>query len=85
MNRFHGLVDRWRSRSTMDWSRGAAVGSPELTLGAAPVSGSSPWVKEKGEELQGVLTVGESGRRIEGVMPATVNRGGGQSSVVGAR
>jgi hypothetical protein len=29
--------------------------------------------------------VGESRRRVEGVRPAAVNRGGGRSSVVGAR
>jgi hypothetical protein len=29
--------------------------------------------------------VGESGRRVEGVRPAVVNRGGGRSSMVGAR
>jgi hypothetical protein len=33
MNRVHGLVDRRRSRSTMDRSKGVAVGSLELTLG----------------------------------------------------
>jgi hypothetical protein len=77
MNRVHGLVDQRRSRSTMKRSRGAAVGSPELVLGAAPVSGSSPWVEEKGEELWGVLTVGESGRHIEGVRPAVGSNGGG--------
>jgi hypothetical protein len=85
MNHVHGLVDRWHSRSTMDRSRGAAVGSLELALGAAPVSGSSPWVEEKGEELRGVLTVGESGWRIEGVRPSVVNRCGGRSSAVGTR
>jgi hypothetical protein len=85
MNRVHGLVDRRHSRSTMDRSRGAAVGSRELALGAAPVSGSSPWVEEKGDELRGFLTMGESGRRVEGVRPSAVNRGGGQSSAVGTR
>jgi hypothetical protein len=29
--------------------------------------------------------VGKSGRRVEGVRPAVVNRGGGRSSAVGAR
>jgi hypothetical protein len=53
MNRVHGLMDQRRSRSTMDRSRGAAVGSPELALGAAPVSGSSLGVEEKGEEVGG--------------------------------
>jgi hypothetical protein len=47
-----------RSQSTMDWSNGAVVGSPALMLGAALVSGTSPRVGEKGEELQGVLTEG---------------------------
>jgi hypothetical protein len=33
----------------------------------------------------GVLTMGESGRCIEGVRPVAVSRGGGRSSAVGAR
>jgi hypothetical protein len=51
MDQFHGLMDRWHSRSTMDRSNGAVVGLPELALGAAPVSGNSLRVGEKGEEL----------------------------------
>jgi hypothetical protein len=66
MNRVHGLMDRRRSRSTMDWSRGAAVASPELAVGAAPVSGSSPWQRGKGEEPMGVLTEVEIGQRDDG-------------------
>jgi hypothetical protein len=34
---------------------------PELALGAAPVSGSSPAVGEKEKEASGVPTVGEGG------------------------
>jgi hypothetical protein len=68
MNHVHRLVDR---------SRGAVVGSLELVLEAAPVSGSSPLVEEKGEELRGVLTMGESGRRVQGVWPAAGSSGSG--------
>jgi hypothetical protein len=64
------------SRSTMDRSRGAAVGSLELVLGAAPLNGCLPRIEEKGEELWGVLSVGKSGRRVDGVRPVAVNRGG---------
>jgi hypothetical protein len=53
------------------------VGSLELALGAAPVSGSSASFEEKGEELWGVLTVGESGQHIEGVRPAVRSSAGG--------
>jgi hypothetical protein len=40
MNCVNGLVDRWCSRSTVNRSRGAVVGSLELMIGAALVSGS---------------------------------------------
>jgi hypothetical protein len=42
VNCVNGLVDRRCSRSTVDRSRGAAVGSLELMIGAASVSGSLP-------------------------------------------
>jgi hypothetical protein len=52
-------------------------GSPELALGAAPVSGSSPAVGEKEEEASGVPTVGEGGRCGAGGRPTTVDHNGG--------
>jgi hypothetical protein len=42
------------------------VASPELAVGAAPVSGSSPWQRGKGEEPMGVLTEVEIGQRDDG-------------------
>jgi hypothetical protein len=50
-------------------------GSPELTLGAAPVSGSSPAVREKKKEALGVPTVGEGGRCGAGGRPAMEGNG----------
>jgi hypothetical protein len=42
------------------------------------VSGSSPHVGEKGEELRGVLTEGTKGRHGGGIGRATVNGSGGR-------
>jgi hypothetical protein len=85
VNHVHGLGDQRRSRSTVYRSREAAVGSLELALGAAPVSGSSASFEEKGEELWGVLTVGESGQHIEGVRPAVRSSAGGDWCSTGRR
>jgi hypothetical protein len=52
-------------------------GLPELTLGAAPLSGSLPAVGEKEEEASGVPTVGEGGRCGAGGRPAIVDHNGG--------
>jgi hypothetical protein len=67
----------------MDRSSGAAVDSPELTLGAAPVSGSSPRVGEKGEELWEVLTEGTKEWHGGGIGRAMVNGCGGKRGSVG--
>jgi hypothetical protein len=61
----HGPVDHDRAvvyGSTVDHGRRWPKGSPELALGAAPVSGSSPAVGEKEKGAPGVPTVGEGGR-----------------------
>jgi hypothetical protein len=63
--------------STVDHRRRWPKGSPELTLGAALVSGSSPAVGEKEEEASGVPTVGEGGRCGAGGRPAMVDHNGG--------
>jgi hypothetical protein len=58
----HGLVDHDRAvvyGSMVDHEWWWPKGSPELTLRAAPVSGSLPVVAEKG--APGVPTVGEGG------------------------
>jgi hypothetical protein len=69
-----GPVDRGRTTvygSTVDHGRRWPKGSPELALGATPVSGSSPAVGEKEEEASGVPTVGEGGRCGAGGRPPT--------------
>jgi hypothetical protein len=50
------------------------MGSLELTLGAAPVSGSLPAVGEKEKGAPGVPNVGEGGRCCVGGRPATVDQ-----------
>jgi hypothetical protein len=70
VDRAHGSVDHGRR-----WPKG----SPELTLEAASVSGSSPTVgeKEKEKKASGVPTVGEGGRCGAGGRSTTVDRNGG--------
>jgi hypothetical protein len=60
----------------VDHRRRWPKGSPELTLGAAPVSGSSPAVGEKEEEAWGIPTVGEGGRCGAGERPVTEDHNG---------
>jgi hypothetical protein len=74
------LVDHNRAAvygSTVDHGRWWPNGSPERGLRAAPVSGSSPAVRENEEETSGVPTVGEGGRCGAEGRPVTVNRNGG--------
>jgi hypothetical protein len=76
----HGSVDHNRVvvyGSTVDHGRQWPKGSPELTLGAARVSGSSPAVGEKEKEALGVPTMGEGGRCGAGGRPTTVDQNGG--------
>jgi hypothetical protein len=75
----HSLVDHDRAvlyGSTVDHRRRWPKGSPELTLGAALVSGSSLAVGEKEKGAPVVLTVGEGGRCGAGGRPVTVDRNG---------
>jgi hypothetical protein len=79
VDRAHGSVDHGRMAvygSMVDHGRRWAKGSPELAIGAAPVSGSSPVVGEKEKEASGVPTVGEGGRCGPGGRPATVEQNG---------
>jgi hypothetical protein len=65
VDRVHDSVDHDRAvvyGSTVVHGRRWPKGSPELTLGATTVSGSSPAVREKKKEALGVPTVGEGGR-----------------------
>ena len=70
----HGLVDHDRAvvyGSTVDHGRRWLKGSPELMLGAAPVSGSVSAVGEKEKGAPGVPTVGEGGWCGAGGRPPT--------------
>jgi hypothetical protein len=61
VDRVHGPVDHDQAvvyGFTVDHGRRWPKGSPELTLGAAPVSGSSPAVGEKEKGATKVPTVG---------------------------
>jgi hypothetical protein len=80
VDRAHGSVDHGRTvvyGSMVDHGRRWPNGSPELMLGAAQVSGSSPVVGEKKKEASGAPTVGEGGRCGAGGRPATVDQNGG--------
>jgi hypothetical protein len=74
----HGPVDHDRAvvyGSTVDHGQQWSKGSPELALGAAPVSGSSPAVGEKEKGAPEVPTVGEGGRCGAGGRPVTEGNG----------
>jgi hypothetical protein len=77
-----GLTVRWTTTERLsmgpwDHGRRRPKGSPELALGAAPVSGSLSAVGEKEEEASGVPTVGEGGWcGVEG-RPTMGDRNGG--------
>jgi hypothetical protein len=76
----HGPVDHDRAvvyGSTVDHGWWWSKGSPELALGAAPVSGSSPVVGEKEKGAPGVPIVGEGGRCSNGGRPAAEKQIGG--------
>jgi hypothetical protein len=76
----HGPVDHDRAvvyGSTVDHGRRWPKGAPQLTLGAAPVSGRSPAVGEKEKPAPGVPTVGEGGQCGAGGRPETVDQNGG--------
>jgi hypothetical protein len=79
VDRAHSSVDHDQTvvyGSTVDHGRQWPKGSPELTLGAALVSESSPVVGGKEEEASGVPTVGEGGRCDARGRPATVDHNG---------
>jgi hypothetical protein len=85
MDQAHGSVDHGRTAvygSMVDHERRWPKGSPELTLRAAPVSGSSPAVGEKEKEASGVPTMGEGGQCGAGGRPATVDRNGAGMDLV---
>jgi hypothetical protein len=76
----HGLVDHYRAvvyGFTVDHGWQWLKGSPELTLGVTPLSGSSLAVGEKEKGAPRVPIVGEGGRCGAGGRPATMDQNGG--------
>jgi hypothetical protein len=63
MDRLHESVDRERRRSTVDHGHRLGGGSPENGRNDAPVLGTSPWLREKGEATVLSLTGYKRGRR----------------------
>jgi hypothetical protein len=63
MDRVHGAVDRGRRWSTMDRGLGLGGGSPKNGRNDAPVRGTSPRLRKKGEGTVVSLTDYKRGRR----------------------
>jgi hypothetical protein len=61
VDRLHELVDRRRSRSTMDHGQSIGRSSPECGLTGAAGLGSLLQLHREGEEDEGVLTPGGFG------------------------
>jgi hypothetical protein len=59
----HGLMDRRRSRSTMDHGQRIGQSSTECGLAGAVGLRSLPQLHREGEEDEGVLTPGGIGRQ----------------------
>jgi hypothetical protein len=63
VDRAHESMDRERCRSTVDHGHCLGGGSPENGWNGAPVRGTSPRLREKGEGTAVSLTGGKRGRR----------------------
>jgi hypothetical protein len=63
MDPVHSSVDNRRHRSTMDHGQGLDGGSPKDGRNGAPVRGTSPWLRKKGEGTAVILTGCKRGRR----------------------
>jgi hypothetical protein len=72
MDQVHESVDRERRRSTVDHGHRLRGGSPENGRNGAPVRGTSPRLKKKGEGMAVSLTRCKRGRRRVGHDRATV-------------
>jgi hypothetical protein len=68
----HGSVDRGRRRSTVDRGQGLIGGSSEDGRNDAPVRGTSPWLRKKGEGMEVILTGCRRRRRRGGSDRETV-------------
>jgi hypothetical protein len=66
VDRVHESVDRERRRSTVDHGHRLGGGSPENSRNGAPVRGTSPRLREKGEGTAVSLTGCKRGRRRVG-------------------
>jgi hypothetical protein len=74
MYRVHGAVDRGRRQSTVDHGQGLGGGSPENGWNGAPVRGTSPRLREKGEGMAMSLTGCKRGWRRDGNGRASVGK-----------
>jgi hypothetical protein len=72
MDPVHGSVDRGRCRSTMDRGQGLGGGSPEDGQNDAPVCGTLPRLRKKGEGMAVILIDCRRGQRRGGSDRATV-------------
>jgi hypothetical protein len=72
VDRVHESVDRERRRSTVDHGHRLGGGSPENGQNGAPVRGTSPRLREKGEGMAVSLTDCKRARRRVGHDRATV-------------
>jgi hypothetical protein len=56
VDQVHEFVDRGRCRFTVDHRHRLGCGSPENGRNGAPVRGTSPWLRKKGEGTAVILT-----------------------------
>jgi hypothetical protein len=63
VDRVHESMDHERRRSTVEHGHRLEGGSPENSWNGAPVRGTSPWLREKGEGMAVSLTNYKRGRR----------------------
>jgi hypothetical protein len=66
MDPVHSSVDHGPHRSTVDRGQGLGGGSLEDGRNSAPVRGTSPWLRRKGEGTTVILTDCKRGRRKDG-------------------
>jgi hypothetical protein len=72
VDRVHGAVDHGERRSMVDRGHRLGGGSPENGQNGAPVRGTSPRLRKKGEGMMVSLTDCKRGRRRDGHGRTTV-------------
>jgi hypothetical protein len=72
MDPVHSLVDHGQHRSTVDCGQGLGGGLPEDGRNGAPVRGTSPRLRKKGEGTAVNLTGGKRGWQRDGNGRASV-------------